>query len=149
MRRRLIAAAAVSAAIVFCVPPGLTAYAYNYDYEEDDDEEDYDFYMDPPTMEQVRHLSDRSQITLVWKSIDDATGYQIQYTQKGKYTKANTINTNENRSATIRGLKKGKDCRIRIRACNDEYGIKTYSDWTEIKVKTTRSTKSAKSSIEE
>ncbi len=146
MRRRFIAVGIAAVMLGLCLPnkmidtlgrvvPISKVYTVS---KADDDDEDYWYYMEAPEFEEVRHLSDRTMLTLVWKNVDVATGYQIQYTQNGKYTKSRTIDTDTNRSATIRGLKEGKDCKIRIRAVNDEYDIKNYSDWTEIKVRTTR-----------
>lgn len=136
MIKKCIAVGIAAVTLGLCLPNKVFADIEDEYYEDDDD--DYWYYMDAPEFEEVRHLSDRTMITLVWKNVDIATGYQIQFTQDGKYTKSKTIETDTNRSATIKGLKKGKDCLIRIRAVNDEYDIKNYSDWTEIKVRTTR-----------
>lgn len=78
----------------------------------------------------------KNTVTITWKGGTKAQKYQIQRkTGKGNYKNIKDV-SGKNRTFTIKRLKKGAACRIRIRGYRKISGQKTYSDYTKaVKVK--------------
>ena len=76
------------------------------------------------------------KMTVKWKKIRSATGYELQYAtnrgftkglKKARITKASTV------SKVIKKLKKGKTYYVRIRTYKKVNGKKLYSGWSKVK----------------
>lgn len=81
----------------------------------------------------------RRKITVKWKKVKDAKGYQVEYALNSKFTKnkkSKTIkgNTAKSRSFTTKNLKKNKVYFVRVRAYKtDENGNRVYGKWSTVK----------------
>jgi hypothetical protein len=74
------------------------------------------------------------KLSVSWKKVSGATGYQIQYSTKSSfstYKKKNTTKT----SVVLSNLTKGKKYYIRVRAYKTIGGKKFYSSWSKVKTK--------------
>ena len=78
----------------------------------------------------------KKKITVNWKKISKATGYQIQVATDKKFTKNKksvTISKNKTISTTIKKLKGKKKYYIRVRTYRKVAGKKVYSSWSSVK----------------
>ena len=78
----------------------------------------------------------KKKLTVNWKKISKATGYQIQVATDKKFTKNKksvTISKNKTISTTIKKLKGKKKYYIRVRTYRKVAGKKVYSSWSSIK----------------
>ena len=78
----------------------------------------------------------KKKITISWKKISKATGYQIQVATDKKFTKNKksvTISKNKTISKTIKKLKSKKKYYVRIRTYRKVAGKKVYSSWSSVK----------------
>ena len=85
---------------------------------------------DAVTIKSVKHINET--LTIKWKSVEDCTGYQVQYAQDRLFMekKSKRISDPDAVSATINGVSKGVTYYVRIRAYQtDEYGTE-FSSWT-------------------
>ncbi|WP_029318904.1 InlB B-repeat-containing protein [Butyrivibrio sp. AE3004] len=75
------------------------------------------------------------KLSVSWKSVDNAIGYEIQYStaKSFKKNKTKTINVSAKSSATLKKLKKSKTYYVRIRAYKTVSGKQIYSSWSSIK----------------
>ena len=78
----------------------------------------------------------KKKLTVNWKKISKATGYQVQVATDKKFTKNKksvTISKNKTISTTIKKLKGKKKYYIRVRTYRKVAGKKVYSSWSSIK----------------
>ena len=78
----------------------------------------------------------KKKITVNWKKISKATGYQIQVATDKKFTKYKksvTISKNKTISTTIKKLKSKKKYYVRVRTYRKVAGKKVYSGWSSLK----------------
>lgn len=78
----------------------------------------------------------KKKLTVNWKKISKATGYQIQVATDKKFTKNKksvTISKNKTISTTIKKLKGKKKYYIRVRTYRKVAGKKVYSSWSSVK----------------
>ncbi|MCR5544298.1 MAG: DUF6273 domain-containing protein [Eubacterium sp.] len=76
----------------------------------------------------------KNRLTLKWKKIKDAKGYQVQYALNKKFTKSKKTKTTTKISYTIKKLKKKKTYYVRVRAyTKDSSGKKVYGKWSKVK----------------
>ena len=78
----------------------------------------------------------KKKLTVNWKKISNATGYQIQVATDKKFTKNKksvTISKNKTISTTIKKLKGKKKYYIRVRTYRKVAGKKVYSSWSSVK----------------
>ena len=78
----------------------------------------------------------KKKLTLNWKKISKATGYQIQVATDKKFTKNKksvTISKSGTISTTIKKLKSKKKYYVRVRTYRKVGGKKVYSSWSSVK----------------
>lgn len=75
----------------------------------------------------------KKQITVKWKNLSKADGYQIQYALNKKFQKAKVKNVKKVSKAVIKKLKSGKKYYVRIRAYTKTNGKKAYSKYSTVK----------------
>lgn len=78
----------------------------------------------------------KKKITVNWKKISKATGYEIQVATNKKFTKNKKsikISKNKTTSKTIKKLKSKKKYYVRVRTYRKVAGKKVYSSWSSIK----------------
>lgn len=78
----------------------------------------------------------KKKLTVNWKKISKATGYQIQVATDKKFTKNKksvTVSKNKTISTTIKKLKGKKKYYIRVRTYRKVAGKKVYSSWSSVK----------------
>ncbi len=77
----------------------------------------------------------KKKITIQWKKVANASGYQIAYGYKKnlKGAKKATVKKAATVRKTIGGLKRKKTCYVRIRAWAKVNGKKVYSSWSAVK----------------
>ena len=79
------------------------------------------------------------KLTVKWRKVKDAKGYQVEYALNNKFTKSKkskTIKGNSNKSLTFtaKNLKKSKVYYVRVRAYKtDAKGKKVYGKWSTVK----------------
>lgn len=78
----------------------------------------------------------KKKITVKWKKISKATGYQVQVATDKKFKKNKktvTISKNKTLSTTIKKLKSKKKYYVRVRTYRKVGGKKVYSSWSSVK----------------
>ena len=78
----------------------------------------------------------KKKITVKWKKISKATGYQVQVATDKKFKKNKksvTISKNKTISTTIKKLKSKKKYYVRVRTYRKVGGKKVYSSWSSVK----------------
>ena len=83
------------------------------------------------TVSSVKNKKKKS-ITLTFKKVKNATGYQYSYATNKKFKKAKS-KTTKKLSVTIKKLKKKKTYYVRVRAYSVANGKKKYGKWSKIK----------------
>ena len=80
----------------------------------------------------------KKKIKVSWYGVNDASGYQIQYSKKSNMKGAKSVNASASSNAKIiKKLSKKKKYYLRIRAYVVQDGKKVYSNWSKkIKIKT-------------
>jgi len=77
------------------------------------------------------------QMTVTWKKVSGASGYELQYSTTKKFTKSKTktvkVKKGTTTSKTIKKLKKGKKYYVRVRAYKTVKGKKYYGKYSAIK----------------
>ena len=78
----------------------------------------------------------KKKLTLKWKKVADASGYEIRVSQKKNFKGAKKISVKKSKkSHTIKKLKSGKVYYVRIRAYTKVNGKKVYGKWVTAKKK--------------
>ena len=77
--------------------------------------------------------SGKKKLTLKYKKISGATGYQIQYSTNKKFKKGNKSANTTKLSKTIKKLKSKKKYFVRVRTYRTVSGKKVYSSWSKVK----------------
>ena len=72
------------------------------------------------------------KVTLSWKKVTDAKGYQLQYAMNKKFKKKKSVQTKKTKY-TIKKLKKKKTYYIRVRAYKMNGKKKVYGKWSTVK----------------
>lgn len=77
----------------------------------------------------------KKKVTVQWKKVANASGYQIAYGYKKNMKGAKTVTVKKAATVkkTISGLKRKKTCYVRIRAWAKVSGKKVYSSWSTVK----------------
>ncbi len=77
----------------------------------------------------------KKKVTVQWKKVAGAAGYQVAYSYKKNMKKAKKVTVKKGAvtKKTIGGLKRKKTCYVRIRAWAKAGGRKVYSSWSNIK----------------
>lgn len=79
----------------------------------------------------------KSSLTVKWKKVKGANGYQIKYARNKKFTKGKKvkdIKSGKKTSAVLKNLKKNKTYFVKVRAYKlDVNGKKVYGDWSKVK----------------
>ncbi|MCM1272678.1 MAG: glycoside hydrolase family 9 protein [Clostridium sp.] len=92
-------------------------------------------YVSRPTISSAKSKSSK-KMTVTWKKINKASGYQIRYSLNKNLSKAKTVTVKggSKKTKTISSLKKGKKYYVQIRAYRRVKGKNYYSDWSKKKV---------------
>ena len=78
----------------------------------------------------------RKKITVSWKQVQKADGYEIQYSLKKNMSKAKWKTVSAKKAgATLKGLKRNRKYYIRVRAFRNVNGKKIYGPWSAKKSK--------------
>lgn len=72
----------------------------------------------------------KKKMTVLWKKVSGANGYQIRYKQSGKKEKTVTVKGGASTKKVISGLKKGKKYTVKVRAYKAVSGKRMYSGWS-------------------
>lgn len=91
------------------------------------------FTINPPkTSLSLAKSTSAGKLTLKWKKVSSADGYQIQYALKKNFSGKKTVNVSRAKTVSkkLSGLKKGKTCYVRIRTWKKVSGRKYYSSWS-------------------
>ena len=76
----------------------------------------------------------RGILTLSWKKVTQASGYQIQYSQKSNFKNSRSVSVGAGTaSRTIKKLSRGKRYYVRIRSFKKVGSKKYYSAWSSVK----------------
>jgi len=75
----------------------------------------------------------KKKMTVKWKKIAGAEGYQVQYALNKKFSKAGVKNVKSVSKAVITKLTSGKKYYVRVRAYKKESGKKVYSNYSTVK----------------
>ena len=77
----------------------------------------------------------KGKVTLTWRNVAKATGYEIYYSTKknGIYTRLKTVSKSSGRKYVDSGLASGERYYYTIRAYRTANGVKTYSNYNTIK----------------
>lgn len=89
---------------------------------------------------QVKSLKAKNKksknVTLKWKKVSGAAGYEVQYGTNKKFKKAKKLKNIKKAAATIKRLSKQKTYYVRVRAFKTSDGKKVYGKWSKkVKVK--------------
>lgn len=90
----------------------------------------------PPKKSVIKNCkSSKKRITVNWKKVKGAKGYQIQCGENKKFTKSRTrtIKNSKARSTVFKSLKKNKKYYVRVRAYKIDYNDKkVYGKWSKV-----------------
>lgn len=88
----------------------------------------------PPGKAVLRSAKNKKgrKITLSWKKVKGAGGYQIQYADNKKFSRKKSRRTGKTKY-TIKNLKKKKTYYIRVRAYKSDGAAKVYGKWSKVK----------------
>ena len=76
----------------------------------------------------------KKTITVKWKAVTGAKGYQVQYALNKKMTKGKKQKTTGKLTLKLKKLKKGKKYYVRVRAyALDQNGSKVFGQWSRVK----------------
>ncbi|MCM1244187.1 MAG: family 43 glycosylhydrolase [Roseburia sp.] len=70
------------------------------------------------------------KVSLKWKKVSGATGYEVQYGTNKKFKKAKKVKNIKKANVTIKGLSKKKTYYFRVRAFKTVNGKKVYGTWS-------------------
>ena len=92
-----------------------------------------------------------NKLTVKYKKVSNASGYQIKYSTTKKFTKATsntvTVKGKSKTTKTISGLKGGKTYYVKVRAYRTVKGKKYYSAYSKAKKASVKKTKTKKQDI--
>ena len=88
-------------------------------------------FLTKATLKSVKNIKGR-KLTVKWKKVSNADGYQIQYAPNKKFKKAKS-KTVKSTSVTLKKLKKKTTYFVRVRAYKVVDGKKVYGKWISIK----------------
>lgn len=74
----------------------------------------------------------KKSVTLSWKKVNGATGYQIQYAANTAFAKKKLKSTKKTK-LVIKNLKKKKTYSFRVRAYKVSNNVKVYGNWSKVK----------------
>lgn len=97
----------------------------------DDEWKSIDFTQIDLSVPKVRITTGSGKITINYKKVKKAEGFQVKYT-KGKKSYTKSFKTKKSVTKTINNLQKGK-YQVKIRAFYIVDGVKIYSKWTKTK----------------
>lgn len=80
----------------------------------------------------------KKNLTVKYKKVSGASGYQIQYSTNSKFKKGNKSTNTTKLSKTIKSLKAKKKYYVRVRTYRTVNGKKIYSNWSKTKNITTK-----------
>ena len=83
-----------------------------------------------PTIKSIKNNKKKS-VTLSWKKVKNADGYQIQYATNEAFSKKSKVT--KNTKVTIKNLKKKKTYSFRVRAYTLDDRKRIYSSWSKVK----------------
>ena len=76
-------------------------------------------------------------LTVTWKTVSGASGYQVKYSTSKKFTekttKSATVKKQKSKKTTIKKLKKGKKYYVKVRAYKTADGKKIYGAYSAVK----------------
>ena len=76
----------------------------------------------------------KKTVTVKWKTVKGAKGYEVQYALNKTFTKSKKTKTTSKTSLTIKSLKKQKTYYVRVRAYKlNSKGKKIYGKWSTVK----------------
>ena len=75
----------------------------------------------------------KKKVTVKYKKVSGASGYQIQYSANSKFKKVNKSTNTTKLSKTVKSLKSKKKYYVRIRTYRNINGKKIYSSWSKAK----------------
>ena len=75
----------------------------------------------------------KKKVTVKYKKVSGASGYQIQYSTNSKFKKGNKSTNTTKLSKTVKSLKSKKKYYVRIRTYRVVNGKKIYSSWSKVK----------------
>jgi hypothetical protein len=76
----------------------------------------------------------KKSLQVKWKKVSNVKGYEVQYAYDSKFTKNRKTKKVQTNSVTLKKLKKGKICYVRVRPYRqDASGNKIYGDWSKAK----------------
>ena len=87
-----------------------------------------------PTITRVTNQK-KGTVKIKWKTVSKTAGYEIQYTARSRFQKAERVEivSGKTAAAVVKGLKKGKTYRFRIRSYVVNGEKKLYSSWSATK----------------
>ncbi len=91
-----------------------------------------------PKLKSVKKGSGKS-LNVTWSRVSGASGYQILYSTNANFKKSGTKSTLVKKGTTVKkslkSLKKGKCCYVKVRAYKQAKGMKVYGDYSSVKKK--------------
>ena len=86
-----------------------------------------------PKIKSLKNLKGK-KMTVKWKKVKGANGYQVQYALNSKFTKSKKSVTTTTTNYSKKGLKKKMVYYVRVRAyVKNSKGKKIYGDWSKVK----------------
>jgi len=118
-----------------------TGYENEYETEEDnyedstEEEEDYEEEEPAVTeLEKVKNVSVQANtlksILISWDEVENAEGYEVQYSKKSNFSGASTITVDDAVETTIKKLNKNMKYYIRVRAYTETSEGELYGDYS-------------------
>ena len=93
------------------------------------------FTIKPKAVTLSKVTAGSKQLTVTWKTVSGATGYEVQYSTSSKFKNAKTatVSKGSSKKTTIKKLTKGKKYYVKVRAYKTVDGKKIYGAWSEVK----------------
>lgn len=88
-----------------------------------------------PGRPSVSISSKKKKVTIKWKKVKNADGYEVRYSTSKKFRKSKLVRKKATATKAVTSkMKKGKKCYIKIRShAADSTGVKIYSSWSKVK----------------
>lgn len=76
-----------------------------------------------------------NQVTVIWETVSDASGYEVMYSTSSKFKSAKTANISKRSTTntTIKQLTKGKTYYFKVRPYKTVDGKKVYGEWSTVR----------------